>query len=317
MSQTSLNQFLLTYNPNSLPILSFTLTFFFLPESPAWLANKGRHEDAAKIMLKIHGKADYSKPKQQESSPAKPLLRVFFSAATLKPFLIMNLFFFFQQFSGTFVVVFYAVDIVKEAGINFDPYIAAILIGLIRFLVTIVVSFVSNRYGRRPPAIVSGAGMTLTMGSLATYLYLSSTGAIAEDMAWFPVVSLMLYILTSTIGFLTLPWAMVGEVYPARVRGLAAGLTTCFAYFCNFIIVKIYPSMLFSLQRYGLFFFYGGVSVLGTIFVVLLLPETKGRDLQQIEEHFKGKKKKVVELDEEEARPLQSLSNNVVIVPSK
>lgn len=269
-------------------------------------------------MLKIHGTVNHVKAKPSDHAPEKPLLRVFFSAATLKPFLIMNLFFFFQQFSGTFVVVFYAVDIVKEAGINFDPYIAAILIGLTRFIVTIVVSFVSNRYGRRPPAIVSGAGMTLTMGCLATYLYLSSTGVIAEDeFTWFPVVSLMLYILTSTIGFLTLPWAMVGEVYPARVRGLAAGLTTCFAYICNFIIVKIYPAMLISLQRYGLFFFYGGVSVLGTIFVVLLLPETKGRDLQQIEEYFQKKKKKVVQGDEEEARPLQIVSNSAVIVPAK
>jgi len=229
----------------------------------------------------------------------------------------MNLFFFFQQFSGTFVVVFYAVDFVIEAGINFDPYIAAILIGLIRFLVTIVVSFVSNKYGRRPPSIVSGAGMTLTMGALATFLYLCSTGGISketsESISWFPVLCIMLYILTSTIGFMTLPWAMVGEVYPTKVRGVAAGLTTCLAYVYSFIIVKIYPFMVQSLERYGLFFFYGGMSVLGTIFVVIFLPETKGKDLQEIEDQFKGKKKRKDFENVEEAKPLHSKSNIVVL----
>lgn len=304
-----------------LPIVSFILTYFCLPESPAWLTSKGRHEEAAAIMVRIHGSTTASKPKTTQTPPEnnKSVIRSLFSASTLRPFLIMNLFFFFQQFSGTFVVVFYAVDIVQEAGITFDPFLAAIIIGLTRFLVTVVVSFVSNRYGRRPPAIVSGAGMTLCMGCLATFLYISSTNSIlpttAERLAWLPVVSLILYILTSTIGFLTIPWAMVGEVFPTKVRGVAAGLTTFCAYFYSFIIIKIYPDMLQSLSRYGLFFFYGGISVLGTIFVVFFLPETKGRDLQEIEEQFKRKKKRIIR-DVEEEKPLHEISNGVSIVPS-
>jgi hypothetical protein len=207
-----------------------------------------------------------------------------------KPLLIMNAFFFFQQFSGVFVLIFYAVTIAKEAGVNFDSYMAAVIIGVSRLITTVVISFASRRYGRRVLCNVSGVCMTLSIGGLALYLTLTHDRILAEaTYGWWPIMALVMYILSSTVGFLTLPWAMIGEVFPVRIRGPASGVTTCMAYVFSFVILKMYPEMKHQWGNHGLFTFYTTIALAGTICMYVYLPETRGRTLQQIEEHFRSK----------------------------
>lgn len=207
-----------------------------------------------------------------------------------KPLLIMNAFFFFQQFSGIFVIIFYAVTIAKEAGINFDGYLAAVIIGVCRLITTVVISFASRRYGRRVLCNVSGVWMTLSVVGLSLYLTLTHDRILTDaTYGWWPIMALMMYILSSTVGFLTLPWAMIGEVFPVRIRGPASGVTTCMAYVFSFVILKMYPEMKHLLGNHGLFTFYSIVALAGTICMYVYLPETRDRTLQQIEDHFRGK----------------------------
>lgn len=128
------------------------------------------------------------------------------------------------------------------------------------------------------------------MVALAAYILLVTEEHLAEDviktLSWLPVALLMMYFFTSTLGFLTMPFAMAAEVFPSKIRGMATGLLTCLAYSFNFVIVKMYPTMIRELGNYKLFFFYGMMGLLGTIFIVVFLPETKGKTLQEIEEYF-------------------------------
>jgi hypothetical protein len=207
-----------------------------------------------------------------------------------KPLLIMNAFFFFQQFSGIFVVVFYAVGIVRETGVHFDGYLATVLIGVSRLAVSVAISFASTRYGRRVLCNVSGVGMTLSLWALALYLTLTHDRVLSPDaQGWWPISALTFYILTSSVGFLTLPWAMIGEVFPARIRGPACGATTCLGYVFSFVTLKLYPQMKHLCGNHGLFTLYTAVALVGTVFMYVCLPETQGRTLVQIEEHFRGR----------------------------
>lgn len=105
--------------------------------------------------------------------------------------------------------------------------------------------------------------------------------------SWISTFCLLAYIITSTFGFLTIPFAMLPELFPQRVRGLTAGMTVCVAYFMSFIAIKSYPSMLEVMGNSGVLMLYTIVSLIGTLFVYFVLPETKGKTLQEIENLFK------------------------------
>ncbi|XP_034240027.1 facilitated trehalose transporter Tret1-like isoform X2 [Thrips palmi] len=300
----------------ALPLLSAVLVYAVVVESPVWLLGRGRLAEArtalARTRLAHPGDVDEElasmlrnrpKPSTARSSGLRGVLSDLRHPECWKPLLIMNAFFLFQQLSGVFVVIFYAVDMVVEAGVAADPYLVAVLIGVARLLVTLVTGFLSNRVGRRPLAIVSGAGMAVCMTALATHLLLQSRGDHAGLLPgpWLPAAALVSFILASTLGFLTLPWAMIGEVFPARFRGAAGGFTTCSAYLYSFAVVKAHPGAMQALGRHGVFFLYGAMALLGTLFVALALPETQGRSLQDIEDYFRGRKRVALDSADAEA----------------
>ncbi|PSN45094.1 hypothetical protein C0J52_05095 [Blattella germanica] len=212
----------------TLPLVVGLATFALLRESPLWLARKGRDKEAEISLAWL-----------KKSSPEAPLF-------------ILNGYFFFQQFCGIYVVVYYAVDIILQAGVTMDAYVATVLLGVVQLLAGIAVSFALTRCGRRPMSILSG--------------------------------------IAGAIGFHTLPWAMLGEMYPPQVKGIAGGLTTCLAYLFSFAALKMYPYLmkLFEATE-GVFYFYGVVSFIATIFVLLYLTETHRKTLQQIEDDYVSK----------------------------
>lgn len=297
------------------PCLGILINILLVPESPSWLVAKNRIEEAKNNMCYVFGTKEYVEEVRQEidtliktktvkntftTSPIivqlKKKLKLLTKKSFLRPFSIVITFFFFQQFSGTFSIVFYAISIVEDAGIKFDPYLAIVLIGVVRLLSAILLSYITKKIGRRPLSIFSGMGMFICMTILASYILLIEQGKVTESMQdtlmFFPVILLLLYFFTSTLGFLPLPFAFAAEVFPTKVRGLATGLSSGSGYLFNFITVKIYPNMLASMYRQGVFFFYGGVALVGTFFVIFFLPETKGKTLQEIEDYFDGRGKK-------------------------
>ncbi|XP_030747034.1 facilitated trehalose transporter Tret1-2 homolog [Sitophilus oryzae] len=206
-----------------------------------------------------------------------------------KPFFLVITYFFFQQFTGIFVIMFYAIDIVQGAKVELDAYITIVLIATVRLVAMLLLSYSSKYYGRRPLSIVSGTGMSVCMLTLGSYILCIKQGLISEELekklTLIPLSLLILYFFISTMGFYPIPFALSSEVYPGNIRGTAAG----FGAGCNFlffITVKLYPTMMESTNAYGVFFFYGGMAVVGTIFVIIFLPETRGKTLEEIQEYF-------------------------------
>ncbi|XP_043598439.1 facilitated trehalose transporter Tret1-2 homolog isoform X1 [Bombus pyrosoma] len=289
------------------PLVSAVLTLAIVLETPIWLRDRGRLDEALQVLKKFRGIPKDVPPPPQLNEELKPrpqrkkqnFMKHMLKRNAMVPFAILLGYFFFQQFSGLFIIVYYAVDIIQSAGVTIDPNLGAVLIGLTRLVGTLLVSCMSGKLGRRKPSIVSGSAMTIFMGVLSVYLLMKDKGYSINDGGLIPVICILMYIFGSTFGFLVIPFAMVGEVYPTKVKEALSGLTTCINYIFSAITVKTYPDMEAAMGRHGVFIFFTVLSFLGTLFVTFFLPETKGKTLREIEDMF-SRKKEVVDSPEEE-----------------
>ena len=206
------------------------------------------------------------------------------SQQVLKPFILVNIFNLMQIFSGTYLLVFYAVDIlsVMNSG-SLDNFLAAVLTACVRFTFTLAASILLAKIGRRTLALISGIGTAASALCLGTILYLHIYCKPDYLTAFF----LLLYVAANTVGFMVLPGVMLGELYPARVRGFAGGLTFAIFNITLFGTTKMFPSVRSSIGINGTFWLFGSVSLLASVFLYLMLPETKGKSLSEIEDYFR------------------------------
>lgn len=271
-----------------------------VPESPSWLIGKNRREKAEKSLRKVHGiKSGKPTPHhilgeisiltnnftKSNTSNNESSLSILKRPEVYKPLAIMITFFAFQQFSGIFVIIVYGAKFAIEAGVSINPFLCTVFIGITRVVTTLLMGYLSDRFGRRPPAIVSGIGMAICMYALAGCVWNPTKGTSYD---WVPGVLVIGFFFFATLGFLTLPFAMIAELFPQRFRGFGSGLTIFAGYTMSFVIIKLYPDMIEILGNGILFMFYGTVSLFGILFVYFILPETKGKSLQEIEDNFRG-----------------------------
>ncbi|XP_065350918.1 facilitated trehalose transporter Tret1-like [Cloeon dipterum] len=264
------------------------VVLFVLPESPAWLRAKGRTEEMKKA-LQWFGKSSGGEDPQISTSDSKAetaelsAWQCLLSRTSRRPLLIMLAFFTFQQFCGMNAVTFYTVQMFESSGDGvLSTNQAAIVIGATRLLVVCLSCCLLSRVGRRTVTIISGAGMAVSMTALGIVVLATGTPPLFASLA-----CVATFIAFNTFGFFSIPWVMLGEIIPANCRGLASGLLSSVAYIYIFTVVKIYP---FAISLFGegeVFLVFGCVSATGTLFVYLILPETRGKSLQEIQNLFK------------------------------
>lgn len=229
----------------------------------------------------------------------------------LKPFIIINIFNIMQTLSGTYLVVFYAVDIISHIGDGYiDNFLAAVLTAGVRFLFSIVASILLAIIGRRTLAMGSGLGTAITAITLGSYMYYcDSVGS--EYSIEIPAACLLLYVAVNTVGFMVLPGIMLGELFPAKIRGMLGGVTFMIFHLTLFAAAKTFPLIKNSIGIQGVFFLFGISSLVASVFIYLSLPETKGRTLSQIEDYFLEKNLLWVTRDKEWERKNLKRTENV------
>lgn len=283
------------------PLCSILLTTVLLPETPLWLISKGNIDKARKNLRRIYGKNGETlvendlKELIENFDNNKHMRKIYYGRYMFKeptiylPFLIMTVYFFIQQFSGVMVFVFYAIHITIDVHIPMNFHLAIILIAITRVITSILVSLINEKIGKRVTTIISGIGVTLTLYGLA--IMVGVFGATSEKVLlinqWISTLFLITYMVFSTIGFLTVPFGMVAELFPLEVRGIMVGLTVATAYIYTFLAVKSYLILRIKLTKYAIFIIYGTVALFGTIFLGVFLPETRNKTFEQIQSYFR------------------------------
>lgn len=220
-----------------------------------------------------------------------------------KPVVILFVLFLFQQLSGGYVIIFYAVDLFREIGGQFqeeiDEYVALVLLGTIRFVMSIISALISKKVGRRFLLCVSGLGMFFT--SLVAGFYMYVTIVPQDELKKLNIVKdnqednitlicVLGYVCFGSLGYLVIPWTLIGELLPVRVRGKLGGMIIGIAYLMMFVVVKIFPFLLNAVKLQCIFYVISIVNLCGVCFVVVFVPETLGRSFRQIEKYFINKR---------------------------
>lgn len=202
------------------------------------------------------------------------------SPKTWKPLVLLFSIFMFQQFSGGYLIVFYAVQIFKEVGgIELDEFTSVMILGAIRFFMAILSVFLAKNIGRRVLLITSAGGMAISILSGALCIYFSGDGLP-------PVIFLLIFVFFSSYGVLVIPWSLIGELLPLHIRGKGSGFTIAVAYFLMFVSVKLFIIVLDFIGIINVFIFFGSVSAVMGVFVYFKLPETLGKSFQEVEKNF-------------------------------
>ena len=214
--------------------------------------------------------------------------------AYVRPLFISLGLMFFQQMSGINAVIFYTVSIFEKSGGRVDSNLSSIIVGLANFFATLGSNLVIDRVGRKVLLNVSAFFMSISLAVLGTFFLLQSLDYNVSQVDFLPLASFIVYIIAFSVGYGPIPWLMMGEIFPSKVRGHAASLATAFNWSCSFAVTKFFNDLINTVGTYGAFWFFGIICFLSLFFVTLLVPETKGHTLEDIEKYMLDNKTKQI-----------------------
>lgn len=207
-----------------------------------------------------------------------------------RPFLVVNALFLMMLFSGDFSISFYAVEIFKQASASVDGRvltessdvaISAVIVGCIKFIGSLAFIPAIKYCTRKVLLVSSSTVMGLSMAALGLAMFVNT-----QLPGWVPLACVTIYMAALPLGLGSLPYVFIGEFFSAEMRPLLAGVTISLAQLGMFIDVQTFPMLSHMLIDGGVFWMYSGICFAAAIFTLIFVPETKGKSLEQIEEHF-------------------------------
>jgi sugar porter (SP) family MFS transporter len=274
------------------PAAAFGIGLIFIPNSPRWLIARG-HTDQAKAVLQkirspdqVEGELNQIQESvgQQKGSWSELLSPVLRSAMIVGVGLAIA-----QQITGINTVIYYAPTILKFAGLSSAPaaILASVGVGIVNVVFTLIAMQLIDRVGRRPLLLVSLAGMAVSLFVLGLAFSLPQ---FAGSLGWIAVGSLMAYVGSFAVGLGPVFWLILSEIYPLSIRGRAMSIGTIANWSANLIVALSFLTLTQVLGKPATFWLYGIVTIGAWLFAFFLVPETKGKTLEQIEAHFRAGK---------------------------
>jgi sugar porter (SP) family MFS transporter len=272
------------------PAIALGFGMAAMPNSPRWLVMRNLGGKARANLVKIRGTQDVDAELQEihdslateGTSKWSDLL----SPAMRLPLIIGIGLAVFQQVTGINTVIYYAPTIMEFSGLKSAgaSILATTGIGVINVVFTIVGSWFVDRAGRRPLLLTSLTGMAISLALLAISFQLPQ---LASSLGVAVVLILMLYVASFAIGLGPVFWLLIAEIYPLNIRSKAMSVATVANWGANLIVAITFLSIVQALGRPGAFWLYAILTLASVIFTYKLVPETKDRTLEQIQDEMK------------------------------
>ncbi len=259
----------------AIPAGLFGLLLFLVPETPRYLTLINKEDDALRILSRING------PSKAQEILAEIKETVVHHSSKLFSYgkvviIIGVLLSVFQQFVGINVALYYAPRIFESMGAGKDAsMMQTVVMGLVNVVFTVLAILTVDKWGRKPLLMVGSIGMAIGMFAISALSFMQIIG-----------IGTLVFIIIYTASFMMswgpICWVLIAEIYPNKIRGRAVAVAVAAQWAANYLISSTYPFMMeFSGgMTYG---FYGLMSILSFIFVWKMVPETKGKTLEEME----------------------------------
>lgn len=266
------------FGSEAAPAALFGFLLFFVPKTPRYLMLVHQEEKALAILSRING------PKQAEvilsdikATAHEKTERLFTYGATV--IVVGILLSVFQQAIGINAVLYYAPRIFENAGAEGGGMMQTVVMGIVNILFTLIAIFTVDRFGRKPLLIIGSIGMAIGAFAVALCDSMGVKGVL-------PVFSVIVYAAFFMMSWGPICWVLISEIFPNTIRGKAIAIAVAFQWIFNYLISSTFPA-LYDFSPMFAYSLYGVMCLLAAVFVWRLVPETKGKTLEEMNKLWK------------------------------
>lgn len=282
--------------------IAFFLSFVWMPESPYYLLMKNKQDEAMKNLKRLKCNATEEELEEEMNQIQKTVIHdltdkahfwdLFYTRGNRRAVVVSFGLQLILQFSGIAAIESYTEEILHNADTELSAGIAVIILSVIQLIAGLCATALVDRVGRKPLLLITTlfSGVFLTIAG-AFYFMKFNTPVDMANYGWILHASVIAYELIIALGLNPLPYVMLGELFPTNVKGTAVSLVNIWGSLLAFVAAKLYQVIGDSLGMHTVFGWFAVTCFLGIIFIVFLVPETKGKSLLEIQEELNCTKK--------------------------
>jgi sugar porter (SP) family MFS transporter len=270
-----------------LPAAILLVGVALVPETPRFLLARGREREAREVLARVAAPdrvdGEIAAIRAEMAAEGTGSWSQVFSPALRGALIVGVGLAVLQQLTGINTVIYYAPTIFQQAGFDSDntAILGSVVVGVVNVLATIIAVRFVDRVGRRPLLMLGLGGMVLSLACLGAG-FAADTGNDSSALGLVAVASLVVYVASFAFSLGPIVWLMISEIFPLGVRARAVGLATMANWTFNLIVSLTFLSLLEDVGTAVTFWLYAGVGLLSILFVYRLVPETKGKTLEEI-----------------------------------
>jgi sugar porter (SP) family MFS transporter len=269
----------------AVPSFCFLIALLFISESPRWLVQKGRESDAEHFLAQIVGSDTAREEINEIRSAIAEESGNLFDPAFRKPLVVAIVIALFSQFTGINTIIYYGSLVFLEHVPHQTASTALwanVVIGAINFIATIAGMSLIDRAGRKPLLMSAFGGMALSLVGVSAAIRFQA-----------PAIAVLIFVLTYVacfaVGVGTGTWVVMSEISPTRIRGRAMSVATIFLWCGTLLVTLTFLSLVKALTAPGTFVVYAAIAIAAFLFVWRVVPETKGRTLEEIDHWWRAR----------------------------
>ena len=276
-----------------LPAIVLVIGMWWLPDSPRWLISKSKIDQARQVLQRARTTSDVGQEikdiQQTMDQPGEGGVAGLFQPALRMPMIVGLGLAIFQQITGINTVIYYAPTIFKLVGISATgpAILAGAGLAAVMWCFHVAAIFLLDRIGRRPLLLTGVAGQIVGMAILGAAFDFGQQASFKSEVA---IGGLVIYVACFAFGLGPIFWLLISEIYPLKNRGVAMSAVTVTNWAMNLLVAVTFLTLVAVLGHAGTFWMYGLVTIGAWVFFYRLVPETKGKTLEQIEAHWRSGK---------------------------